>query len=202
MGGLQQDSKARLRRDLLTRRAALRSDAVAEASVRISRILTGAPAFRGARHLVLYAARAGEVDPAPLAADALARGIPTYYPRIEEGLLEFRLATLADLRPGAHGIPEPSGDAPRLPADAEGIVILVPGLAFDRAGRRLGSGRGYYDRALPRRPAAMRIGLVLEAFVADRLPSDAWDVPMNAVATENGLFTADVSVGVQPGDHA
>jgi 5-formyltetrahydrofolate cyclo-ligase len=156
-------------------------------------------ALREACHVVLYAARPAEVDPAGLGT-ALASGRAIYYPRVEGDNLVFCRSTFADLVPGRYGIPEPPARAPRLRPDATGIAILVPGVGFDRSGTRLGTGKGYYDRALPTYPNARRIGLALDACVVDRLPSDPWDVPMQAITTELNLLIVDARVGAYPGD--
>jgi 5-formyltetrahydrofolate cyclo-ligase len=201
MGGLHQQTKTTLRRSLSERRAAFSPERVADASSRIC-ALVQAGAFERVRHVVLYAARPGEIDPVALATAAAIRDLPTYYPRVEAGELTFRAARPPDLCAGRYGIHEPGPNARLLPVDVEGVLIVVPGLAFDRKGARLGTGLGYYDRALPHHPMARRIGLVAHDLVVDVLPTDEWDVPMHAVATERGLFTADGCVGIQPGDHS
>ncbi len=81
---------------------------------------------------------------------------------------------------------------PRLhtPVSAASLhAVIVPGLAFDRAGNRLGRGKGVYDRFLSTLPpTTLRIGLVPSALVADRLPTEPHDVPMHAVVTELGVI--------------
>ena len=163
--------------------------------------VTGADFLRSAQHLVVYAARSDEVDPHAIEVAAGRTGIPTYYPRLEAGSLAFRRARLADLVPGRFGLQEPLEDAHLLDPAARDVVVIVPGLAFDRRGNRLGTGRGYYDRAHPMLRDARRIGLTLEALVVDAVPIDPWDVPMDAIATEREFFLADPRVGADPGDH-
>jgi 5-formyltetrahydrofolate cyclo-ligase len=93
---------------------------------------------------------------------------------------------LVDATPDAWGTPIPR-DATPVPA-ASISAVLVPGLAFDRHGGRLGRGAGIYDRFLATLPAAtLRIGLIPSAFLVERLPTDPHDVPMHAVATEREL---------------
>jgi 5-formyltetrahydrofolate cyclo-ligase len=151
--------------------------------------------------VVLYAARACEVDASAIELAATAANVPTYYPRVEAGGLTFRRARLDQLVPGRFGVLEPLEDAERLDAAARRVVVVVPGLAFDRQGNRLGTGQGYYDRALPSLEDARRIGLTLEALLVGAIPVDPWDVPMHAIASERGIFPADHRVGVDPGDH-
>ena len=84
------------------------------------------------------------------------------------------------------GYEQPTADAPEIDDDEIGAV-LVPGLAFDRHGGRLGFGAGYYDRFLSRLdPAVLRIG-VSDGFIVERVPTDETDVPMTHLATEIGV---------------
>jgi len=84
------------------------------------------------------------------------------------------------------GYEQPAPEAPPI-ADADIAVVLVPGLAFDRRGGRLGFGAGYYDRFLARLdPAVLRIG-VSDGFIVDRVPTDDLDVAMTHLATEIGV---------------
>jgi len=151
--------------------------------------------LREAAVVVLYAARRSEIDPYGLEAVVQDRpGTACYYPRVEGDALSFRRATLSELVPGRFGIPEPPLAATALSPDVARGVVVVPGLAFDRAGGRIGTGKGYYDRTLPGFPGLIRVGLAMDGFVVDRLPTDPWDVPMHLVVTEHDLLVAD-SVG-------
>lgn len=86
-----------------------------------------------------------------------------------------------------YGFEQPVSGAPRIHPGQVGVA-LVPGLAFDRGGGRLGRGGGYYDRLLPGLPdGAPRVGVTLERLVVDTLPTDPHDVPMTHLATERGV---------------
>lgn len=87
-----------------------------------------------------------------------------------------------------YGFEQPSRGAPRADLSAIGVV-LVPGLAFDRAGRRLGRGKGYYDRLLAGLPGALRVGVTLERFLRDVVPTEPHDLAMTHLATERGVVT-------------
>ena len=96
------------------------------------------------------------------------------------------------LQIGAYGILEPHPDAPTLlpePVD----LILVPAIACDTRGYRLGYGGGFYDRllALPAWAEKPTIGIVFESTYLSELPRDEWDHPLTAVCTEKGLISAD-----------
>ena len=200
MGDERDSPKARLRRALDSRREAIAADAIARASQAICDRVGMVDQFREAAVVVLYAARRSEVVPHGLEAFAGRPGTACYYPRVEGGALSFRRAAFADLVPGRFGIPEPPLTAPTLSPDVARGVVVVPGLGFDRSGGRIGTGKGYYDRTLPRFPGLVRIGLAMDDFVVDCLPTDPWDVPMHLVVTEDDLLVAD-SIGARsPGD--
>lgn len=85
------------------------------------------------------------------------------------------------------GFSQPPPSAPRVPS-AEVGVTLVPGLAFDLYGNRLGRGMGYYDELLARlRAGIVRVGIVPALLVADRLPKEEHDVPVQWLASEEGV---------------
>lgn len=157
----------------------------------------------------LYGAFRSEADPADLAASCRAKGDAIYAPRVAPGgkTMEVRrLASPADWTRGRYGVPEPDPDRTEAlsPADlAETLdLILVPGLAFDRLGRRLGYGGGHYDRLFrlvragepsDARDSAGRgplwIGFAFSFQIADEaLPAEPHDLRLDAVATENGII--------------
>ena len=89
----------------------------------------------------------------------------------------------ADLEPGTLGIPEPAPDCPEVEPEAVDWV-LVPGLAFDAAGYRLGRGAGHYDRLLPTlRPDAPRWALAFDCQWVDDLPVEPHDVPLDGIVS-------------------
>ena len=201
MGETTDSPKARLRGALDARRTAVAAEALGQASLAICERIAASVEYARCRHVVLYAARRGEVELGAI--DGLVgrdAGRTTYYPRVEGGRLAFRRATRDQLVPGRFGIPEPAASAPSLPRDAGDVLVVVPGLAFDRRGNRLGTGKGYYDRALPEYPHATRIGVALEVCMVDRIPVEQWDVPMHLVVTERDSYVVDVRVDAHPGD--
>jgi 5-formyltetrahydrofolate cyclo-ligase len=201
VGDERDSTKSRLRRALDARREAIAAGDIARASRAICDRVGRLEQVREAAVIVLYAARRSEIVPRDLEAIGEGGRAKTfYYPRVEGEDLSFRRATFDDLTPGRFGIPEPSSEAPALSPDVARGVIVVPGLGFDRTGSRIGTGKGYYDRMLPRFPGLMRIGLTMDDFVVDRLPTDPWDVPMHLVVTEHDLLVADPVGRRRPGD--
>lgn len=132
--------------------------------------------------VLLYYPLPDEVDVRPLLQMALQAGHRVLLPVVVGDDLELRLYQGEDsLRAGAYNIMEPVG--PLFPPEAYGQIELaiVPGMAFDAAGHRLGRGKGYYDRLLPRLASAYKVGVCYPfQFIAD-VPSEEHDVAMNEV---------------------
>jgi 5-formyltetrahydrofolate cyclo-ligase len=143
--------------------------------------------------VALYAAAesAGEVSTLPLFYHLRKRGTRTALPRVRGKGPEidfFEVDDWSRLEISPLGIPEPRGDEPAVDPGAFDAVI-VPGVAFDAQGGRVGYGMGCYDRALPRvRPGAPLIGLAYDFQMIDRAPMDEHDVPLTAALTETRTF--------------
>lgn len=148
--------------------------------------LVGLPDLTAVRRVALYAPVRGEIATRPLHEALAARGIACAYPRIaSSGPLEFVDATPATLAADRLGIPSPAADAAAVPL-AEIDVFVVPGLAFDLDGERLGWGHGHYDRTLAGAPAALRIGYAYDFQIVPAVPIDADDEHVDVLVTESG----------------
>jgi 5-formyltetrahydrofolate cyclo-ligase len=140
-----------------------------------------------------YVAAKGELDPAAALAGARARGATVVLPRVAEpARLCFHVVESdGELRPGKFGLVEPDGACPELPIE-EVDVMIVPGLAFDAEGRRLGWGGGYYDAAGARlRDGGGRgiaIGIGYDFQVVERCPAGPGDVPVGVVVTDQRVL--------------
>lgn len=139
--------------------------------------------------MAAYASIPGELPSGPLVALAAARGMPLLWPRIVGTEIEFACARPEDLVPGRYAIAAPPAEVPQ-EALGPDVLLLVPGLAFDTRGGRLGRGRGYYDRILarPEAAAAIAIGVGYEFQRVEEVPMAAHDQRMRAVLTERGLY--------------
>lgn len=171
----------------LRRRA--RSIPLADASARrrVCEHLLALPQLGRARTIAVYAAFAHEVSLDPVCVWLVGREAALVWPRVHDSTLQFHSASPAELSPGYRGIAEPPDDAPRVETDRID-VFLVPGVLFDRRGRRLGRGLGHYDRALARAAAdAYRVGVCNACRLVDELPEEPQDVAMHAIVTEDGI---------------
>jgi 5-formyltetrahydrofolate cyclo-ligase len=162
----------------------------AEKSLQVQeRFLRTFPPAPGGK-IAMYAAVRGEVGTDEIRTRCLAAGAWLYYPRMEEdgSLCFFRHEETDGWERGRFGIPQPHVVPPR-----EGIrvgfdLVVVPGMAFDPDGRRLGRGHGYYDRFLTSLgETAVTVGLAFSWQLIPEVPVEAWDVPVDAVVTENGV---------------
>lgn len=136
--------------------------------------------------VAMYAVKGSEVDTARLDELARTRGMVVAYPRVQpsERLLRFHAVDREALAPSRFGLHEPSPDAPAVEL-AEIAAYFVPGLAFDRAGWRIGWGRGHYDATLTAAgPHALRVGLAFECQVIEQVPREPHDVALNIIITE------------------
>jgi len=173
-------TKAELRRWAKEARGRL---PVAQLSAQVNQHLARFLSARQVQHILFYSAFGSELDPGSLQSLYPA----TYYlPRASTYQLEVHPLPCRLVK-HKYGFWEPVADAPRVePSLLE--VVLVPGLAFDPRGRRLGYGQGFYDRFLAQlRPQTLTVGLVPEALVVPELPQDSWDVPVQFLATELGI---------------
>jgi 5-formyltetrahydrofolate cyclo-ligase len=181
------DAKRKLRGMLL---AARRQVALSERR-RVARAIcervTALEVFLEARDVVAYAIVGSEVDPQCIVDVAIARGCRMYYPRLGTDVMDFRQAHPSHLVAGPGGLMEPPADREVLRPDRPAVVI-VPGVGFDLAGRRLGRGGGHYDRALAKYPSSVSVGVASEVQIVDCLPEDPWDRRVDLVVTERRII--------------
>ena len=190
-------SKAALRRELLAKRNALpRREAK---SREIQRLVLKLPQYRRAEALLLYLSMGSEVDTWEIFAQALAAGKAVYAPRCldKEGRMAFyRVTSREDLTAGAFGLLEPDPALCPLWQGEAGSLCLVPGMAFDEEGFRLGYGKGYYDRFLTSHPVET-VGLCFGELLLPQLPHSPLDRRVSCLVTEAGALA--FSQGKRPG---
>jgi 5-formyltetrahydrofolate cyclo-ligase len=142
--------------------------------------------------LALYRSKGSEVDTTAIDVAARARGVVVVYPRVVDGeqALAFHRVTIDELVPSRFGLREPRTDAPRV--DVRSIAaFVVPGLAFDRNGARLGWGLGHYDATLvAAAESALRVGLSFECQLVEQLPHEAHDQLLHVIITEVATHVA------------
>ncbi len=188
---LKQCARVELR-SRLTALTALQRDVASKAIVGH---LINADLWSRARCVLLYAAFADEPSLAPLAADALARGVVAALPRVEaDGRMSFRRVESLDERSwsvDACGVRAPNGEELLIGAFD---FIAVPGVGFAADGMRLGRGKGYYDRLLASLPTeTTTVGIAFACQIRNRLPIESHDARVRWIATEDGVFKSVLS---------
>ena len=155
----------------------------------VARHLTSLPEFARCWRVVLYAALPDELPLDEAARSAAAAGKRMLWPRMEAGdRLGFAAADRVEsLVVGRYGVREPD---PSVPTEALGsdVLVLVPGVAFDSSGGRLGRGGGHFDRALAEARGAVVFGVGYELQRVERVPRESHDRLVDAVLTEAGLW--------------
>jgi len=144
----------------------------------------------GESPVMVYASKEREVDTRTLISGLLERGIRVVVPIIEREGRRLRLSyldTMDVLSPSTFAVPEPVGhEIPADPADVR--VVIVPMMAFDRHGHRLGYGAGYYDRFLSENTHMEKIGVAFSCQEMDLIPADENDVRMDVIVTEKDVI--------------
>lgn len=180
--------KQALRRQMIAARKALTPVERAERSRRAQAALIGSHWFQKADTVMLYLPFRGEVETGMLAGAARAAGKRLVLPRVQKEPRRLWLH-LWEGEPvaGAYGILEPSAEWPLVEPGEIGLAV-VPGVAFDPAGNRLGYGGGYYDRTLPLLTRAATVALAYAFQVVEALPAEAHDIPLDGIASDRGLI--------------
>jgi len=183
-------AKEELRRTARQLRDAIDPERRLRAAESAATHLLALPRLAGARRVAVFAAVSSELDAGQAIRGLRARGVELCYPRVVAGSrrLEFHLVGSEDqLAPGAFAIPEPAAVAPVVPVAAIDAFV-VPGLAFDAGGARIGWGRGFYDRSLAAAPDRLRIGYCYDCQLFDLVPREPSDLPMHIIVTESGAL--------------
>ncbi|MBM4374304.1 MAG: 5-formyltetrahydrofolate cyclo-ligase [Deltaproteobacteria bacterium] len=184
---MRERAKVQIRKRARAVRGAMATSALSERSVRLAERLGGLPEVARAERLGVFwpIERQKEVDLRALYATLVASGKRLAFPRIDEPGAPLAFAWVPDLtalEERGRGFAEPPADASTT-LDLD--VVLVPALAADARGHRLGYGAGYYDRTLPLlRPPALAVTVVYDFQLAPELPDLETDVAVDLVVTE------------------
>jgi 5-formyltetrahydrofolate cyclo-ligase len=184
--------KADLREEVLKRRAALRFDEATRLGRLVQERLIALPEFIEARKIALYSGKANEAHTDIVLASALELQKEVSFPRVDAsiehgGLVFLRVTDADELTPGPYGIKEPSGGGVKVDP-SEFDLIVVPGIAFDAKGARIGYGKGYYDKALDGVECEI-VALAFDLQVLQReIPTEAHDKNVSMIVTETRVI--------------
>jgi 5-formyltetrahydrofolate cyclo-ligase len=160
--------------------------------------------WQDAETVLLFLSAPGEIETAPLLDLAFRQGKKVFLPIVEGEIARFfRISSAGGpWQTGAFGIREPRIEGPALPeefppqsggAGEAPVVLVAPGMAFDRQGNRMGHGKGYYDRFFARLDSLglpyVAVALCLEQQIIPQVPTESWDKRMDAICTGEGIFS-------------
>ncbi len=196
MSAVSLDKQA-LRKEMLARRRALSAEAQAHMTRRLTEKVLGISQFEEARRIMAYLALSDEVSLDDVIRAALLAGKEVYVPVClpEHAMEAGRLLRMDCFVKGPYGLRDlPPG---YITAEPEAMdLVLVPAVACDETGHRLGHGAGYYDRYLPRVPVERRYAVVWDFQVVPEVPTDALDQPMGGFVTETRVHVCAGGKGV------
>ena len=182
--------KKKTRQRVLQQRRAFSATEKTPAEQRMLKFLQSWDVFRQAKTIHIFISKTDEPDTSPIIESAWESGktvaVPCVVPDSFE-LFHSQLKSFEDLSSGALGVLEPSPEG-RIAMNPESFdLVIIPGVAFDRQGGRLGYGKGYYDRFLEQ-TTAFRLALAFNFQVLEKVPTEKHDVPMNGILTESGII--------------
>lgn len=187
--------KREIRKRIMTLRNAMTPEEIEAKSGEIVRQLTELREIRESSTLMVYLSFGSEVVADGLIVWGWAERkrivVPFCHPE-SRVLTPCLLGGFAELETGHYGIREPKDERMRPVPREEIDVVLIPAVAFDRQGRRVGYGGGYYDRFLPEIPRAARIGAAFACQIVAEIPPDPHDVPADRIVTEDELIVAGI----------
>ena len=172
--------KTELRRRIRGKKRAMTAEEIQTRSARLAALFAASEAYRNAKTIYGYLPYNQEVRTVPMLERALRDGKRVAVPKCYGDEMKFLcLNDLTQVAPGYAGIPEPIADEPV--ADDETALVLMPGLAFDREGHRIGYGGGFYDKFLSREPNHPTLALCYDFQLLPHLDTEEHDIPVDTV---------------------
>jgi phosphoribosylglycinamide formyltransferase-1 len=187
-----------LRKEIRKKRESLDQKEVLELSEKITQKVISLGEFEIAKTVLLYSSKGKEVFTKNLMQYALLEGKRLCLPvTLKEGLQIYEVDSLKELSPGAFGILEPLKLPEKLIEPEEIDFVLVPGIAFDKMGNRIGYGMGYYDSFL-KKVRVPKVGLLFEVQLLDSVPYEKHDVPVDILISEKQIIYCNANRNPKP----
>ena len=172
--------KKELRRTIRERKRAMTEEEIVTRSEKLGVLFAQSEAYKNAKTIYGYLPYNQEVRTVPMLEQALKDGKKVAVPKVYGDEMKFLyLDDLSKVSKGYAGIPEPIADEPV--ADDETALVLMPGLAFDPAGHRIGYGGGFYDKFLAAEPNHPTLALCYEFQMLPELHTEEHDIPVDTV---------------------
>lgn len=166
-----------------------------EACYKIQLAVIQSNLFKSATTILAYSSTKTEIKTMNIIEKAWETDKQVFFPKCrqcEDNIMDFALSkNHDDLEEGQYKILEPKNDCPiatpKMLNNTE-CLVLVPALAFDEKGYRLGYGKGFYDRFLSGVPLAITIGITFDTLILPNIPTNHWDIPVQYLASEKGIY--------------
>ena len=172
--------KSELRKRIRQQKRAMALADIEEKSRRLGQLLAQSPLYQQASTIYGYLPYNQEVRTTPMLQKALEDGKKVAVPKVYGDEMRFiYLADLTQVAKGYSGIPEPIADGPE--GDDPHALVLMPGLAFDPQGHRIGYGGGFYDKFLAREPEHPTVALCYDFQMLPALQTEEFDIPVDCV---------------------
>ena len=172
--------KKQLRREIREKKRAMSEAEIQEKSRRLGELFADSQLYRSAKTIYGYLPYNQEVRTVPMLERAMADGKRVAVPKVYGDEMKFiYLDDLSAVEKGYAGIPEAVADTPV--ADDETALVLMPGLAFDRDGHRIGYGGGFYDKFLAQEPNHPTLALCYDFQMLPELHTEEFDIPVDQV---------------------
>lgn len=172
--------KQSLRRHIREQKRAMTEEQIVARSEKLGQLFTASEAYRQAKTIYGYLPYNQEVRTVPMLEQALKDGKKVAVPKVYGEEMKFiYMDDLSKVEKGYAGIPEPIADLPI--ADDKTALVLMPGLAFDKKGHRIGYGGGFYDRFLAAEPDHPTLALCYEFQMQEHLETEEFDIPVDYV---------------------
>ena len=172
--------KAALRRAIRQKKREMTEEEIVSRSARLGELFAATQAYREAKTIYGYLPYNQEVRTVPMLERALREGKRVAVPKVYGDTMKFiYLEDLSQVAKSEMGIPEPIADGPV--ADDQTALVLMPGIAFDEAGHRIGYGGGYYDKFLSAEPHHPTVALCYDFQMFAQLDTEAFDIPVDRV---------------------
>ena len=188
-------NKFEIRKDMLRKRLSLSSEEIKNKSRKICLTLIKNSDYINSRNIMFYVATKSEVQTEEIIKESIEIGktisvpiiLPKYTDLIPSKLINFD----KELEKGKKGILEPKKEYHRLFPIEDLDLIILPGIAFDLEGNRIGRGLGYYDKFLKKvNPSTRFIALAFEMQIVEKLPNDKNDIPVDKIITEERIINS------------
>ena len=181
------ESKKDIRKKIFAERKLHTDEQIEAMSRTITDKVTALPAFKNADRILVYADYNHEVVTEYLIKEAWKAGKEVAVPKVVgKDMVFYKLTDFARLEPGYFGIPEPvSGEI----VNWSKALMIMPGVAFDRANHRVGYGGGFYDRYLEKMPEDCEKAILCrESLMCEQIPTEEHDERMDLVISQNGII--------------